>query len=165
MSKGKLRQGGFTLIELMVVVIIMGIIFALVAYSVSKMLPNMQIATAGQQLLGGVGKARMLAVTKSSIVWLKLVPGGGGSNDSIVILIKSPNDTLIQGGNWNLVSSTTLSQGVKFNFGGTESYYFLRDGSVEGNLGVEPIIQCINRTATQESLSVMRATGIAELKH
>jgi prepilin-type N-terminal cleavage/methylation domain-containing protein len=160
-------NSGFTLIELLIVVIIMGIIFALVAYSVSRMLPNMQMATASQQLLGAVGKARMLAVTKSAYVKLRLTPtmGSGGSStgqDSIEILMQSPYDTLGWTG-FNRVSITALSQGVKFNIPGTVEYNFWRDGSVEAGPASDPQIYCVNRPTTTKLLHVARATGIAEM--
>lgn len=164
-------KAGFTLIELMVVVVIMAIIFALVAYSVNRMLPNMQIATAGQQLLGAVGQARMLAVTKSAYVKLRLVSTGlplvgKPPQDSIEILVKSPMDTLYDfRTNFVPVSIVALSQGVKFQFNGNVEYNFWRDGSLESSPARSPIIYCLNRPTTVESLSVMKATGIAELNH
>jgi prepilin-type N-terminal cleavage/methylation domain-containing protein len=160
MRRGDLGSG-FTLVELLTVVIIMAIVFGLVAYSVSRMLPNMQIATASQQLLGAVGQARMMSVTKSAYVKLKLISTGPNNRDTIEILMKHPSDTLGWAG-FTRASKTALSQGVKFD--NAAEYNFWRDGSVQSAPNTDPVIRCVNRTTTYRTLKVMKATGIAEMR-
>jgi len=160
---------GFTLIELLVVIVIMGIIIALVAYSTTKMMPNLQIAAASQQVLGAVGQARSTAVTKSAIVQLRLYHNAG-TQDSFAILMRNPADTMTGGGGtYYRVGGALLNNGIEFyNLpSNPANYQFLRDGSLDFGpiaAGSRPVIRCINKTSVQRTLYVMRATGIAELK-
>jgi len=153
-------NGGFSLVELLTVIIIMGILMALVVYSVNKWLPNMQIAGASQQLLGAVGQARLTAATKSALVKLELfLP------DSYIITMKDPRDTVFAGGNWIRQGSGRLQNGVQFILrNDPETYNFWRDGSLQAIPAQQPQIQCIRKPSLIRTLFVMRSTGLAEIR-
>lgn len=66
-------MSGFSLVELMVVVAIIAIIFALVVPSVGSLLAASTLTSAGQAVVDQVGLARQLASTQSSAMEVRLI--------------------------------------------------------------------------------------------
>ncbi|MBC8001355.1 MAG: prepilin-type N-terminal cleavage/methylation domain-containing protein, partial [Opitutaceae bacterium] len=64
----------FTLIELLVVIAIIGILAAIVAPSLSQFKKGDTVAAATSQLLGGVARARQLAISQRTTVFMVFVP-------------------------------------------------------------------------------------------
>lgn len=66
-------RAGFTLIELLVVIAIIGILAAIAGPTLNALKPNVT-AAATQQLLGDVGRARQLAISERTTVYMVFVP-------------------------------------------------------------------------------------------
>lgn len=71
------HQRGFTLIELMIGVIIMGILFAAAAPSFSGWIQNAQVRTAAESISGGLQLARAEAVRRNSTIRFNLIDASG----------------------------------------------------------------------------------------
>jgi type IV fimbrial biogenesis protein FimT len=89
-----LREGGFTLIELMITLVIVAIVITLGLPGIMQWMQNSQIRTAAESVQNGLVKARIEAVRRNTLVEFALtshgVPGGTGwtirtANDNVVI--------------------------------------------------------------------------------
>jgi len=67
--------GGFTLLELLTVIAIIGILAAIIGPSLGNFKPNVT-AAAVQQLLTDIGRARQLAISKHTTVYMVFLPTG-----------------------------------------------------------------------------------------
>ncbi len=66
-------KGAFTLLELLVVIAIIGILAAIAAPSLKSYRPN-AVAAASEQLLADIGRARQLAISQRTTVFMVFVP-------------------------------------------------------------------------------------------
>lgn len=73
------RVTGFTLIELVVVIAVMGIVLALSMPSFTAMVGNMQIRGAAESMLGGLQVARIEAVKRNENVTFAVTDVQGGA--------------------------------------------------------------------------------------
>jgi len=69
------RRSGFTLLELLTVIAIIGLMAALIGPNLANFKPNV-VAAATQQLLTDVGRARQLAIGQRTTVYMVFVPPG-----------------------------------------------------------------------------------------
>ncbi|MBQ0719469.1 MAG: prepilin-type N-terminal cleavage/methylation domain-containing protein [Gammaproteobacteria bacterium] len=67
------RQPGFTLLELLVVLVLLGIIAVLVAPGLGGSLDNAKLKTASRELLGALRVQRSEAITQGKIITLRFV--------------------------------------------------------------------------------------------
>jgi prepilin-type N-terminal cleavage/methylation domain-containing protein len=72
--KPRVFRSAFTLIELLVVIAIIGVLAAMVAPSLQNFRKGDALATATSQLLGGVARARQLAISQRSEVYMVFLP-------------------------------------------------------------------------------------------
>jgi len=73
--ESRLTAQAFSLIELLVVIAIMGLLAALAMPAFNKLKPNV-MAAATQKLLADVGRARQLAISQHTTVYMVFVPSG-----------------------------------------------------------------------------------------
>ena len=89
MSQRRSEASGFTLVELMIIVVIMGIVLGMTAPGVSRFLRSSRMAGAQNTLMNDLRYARSLATTGRSTYELRLAP------TSYQIVRLSPVDTVL----------------------------------------------------------------------
>lgn len=92
----KERTGGFSLVEIMIVIAIMGIVMAVAAPSIQSMMANQRMSAAGSELVISVMHARSEAVKY------------GGFTDGVTL--KAPSDDFSQG--WCVVIASASACSV-----------------------------------------------------
>lgn len=95
--KNKTGQAGFTLVELMVVVAVLGIIAAIGTTTLMNYLPNMRLKSAARDFFSSMIKAKAEAIRRGENVTLQFIPpdnyvifldngaGGGTANDTVLL--------------------------------------------------------------------------------
>lgn len=108
------RIGGFTLIELMVVLSIIAIMAALAAPTLGQQLANFRVRSAADSIVTGLNTARAEAARRNSVVSLTLNTNGEGWTVAQV----SPATTIRSRGNGEpstlTITSSTSSRTVTF---------------------------------------------------
>lgn len=89
MSQRRSEASGFTLVELMIIVVIMGLVLGMTAPGVSRFIRSSRMAGAQNTLMNDLRYARSLATTGRSTYELRLAP------TSYQIVRLSPVDTVL----------------------------------------------------------------------
>lgn len=77
-------QAAFTLIELLVVIAIIGVLAAMIAPSLQNFQKGDAMAAATSQLLGGVARARQLAISQRTDVYMVFLPTNGWTDPAFI---------------------------------------------------------------------------------
>lgn len=88
----KFRESGFTLIEMMIVVAIIGILSALAFPSLSTLFPRNRTKAAARELNGYIQKAKLEAIKQNSDCLVVFTPAAGADTGSCVTCISSDDD-------------------------------------------------------------------------
>ncbi len=132
----KAKQQGFTLIELMIVVAIIGILAVLAIYGVRKYLANAKTAEA-RNSLGQMGKDQSTEYEKESMAGVALAPGGVAGVSRSLCLTAGPVPALAAnikgqkyqssqaaGADWNVGDSKTGFPCLKFAMNDPQYYMY-----------------------------------------
>jgi type IV fimbrial biogenesis protein FimT len=93
----KSRQSGFTLIEMMISVVILGILLAIAVPSFRVMLLNAQISNAAESIQNGILYARSEAIRRGdTTVEFVLLPVAANDQTSWIVQVPSAGDLLIE---------------------------------------------------------------------
>lgn len=120
MLASPIKRGGFTLIELMVTIAILGLTLAMAAPSITTWIQNAQIRTAAENILSGLQLARTEAIRRNANIRFTLAATGAGwtvkaESDDVVVQSMPSNE-----GTRNVTVTTTGTNDVVFNgFGRT----------------------------------------------
>jgi type IV fimbrial biogenesis protein FimT len=81
---GERRPGGFTLIELIVVIVFIAVIVAIAAPSFTEWRKNMDLKAAARDVASSFQFARLEAARRAATVTIVVTPGGSGTGQWIV---------------------------------------------------------------------------------
>ncbi len=120
MLASPVKRGGFTLIEVMVTIAILGLTLAMAAPTVTTWIQNAQIRTAAENILSGLQLARTEAIRRNANIRFTLAASGTGwtvkaESDGVVVQSMPSNE-----GTRNVTVTITGTNDVVFNgFGRT----------------------------------------------
>ncbi len=118
------RQAGFTLLELMIVIVVIAILTAIAVPNIINWLPNYRLKAAARDLYSNMQKAKMEAVKRNVTVVLDFVPAtnryemfvddGAGVSGNANNFTRDSGETLL--GTFGMPNDVTLSS-ASFSFG------------------------------------------------
>ena len=118
---------GFTLIEVIIVVTIIGILAAISIPAISSWLPNYRLKAAARELYSGMQKARMVAVKTNTTSMMTFTSGVGTPCEG--------GSYTFTDGNGNSIVSVIVDKGVCISPSSTFPGGFNSDGTTSGTVG------------------------------
>ncbi len=103
------RQAGFSLIELLVVLVILGMIAIILTIAVSKTLKRQRLRTGAQQLTGFIQKAYVLASQKSAGVFVRILPVKSDGTRDVQLVEDSNGDQSLEVGSDQVLSTEVIT--------------------------------------------------------
>ena len=121
------KQSGFTLVELVMVTVVIGIMAAIAVPNFMDWLPNLRLKAAARDLYSNMQEAKMAAIKSNTTVTFSFTPGTGSP-------CQGGNYTFTDG-NGNTLVNVTLSDGVCLDPASTLPYGFSATGLAAGAIG------------------------------
>jgi len=91
----KRNNRGFTIIEVIIVVAIIGLLLAVATPAVSQYRDNARLRDVNQTIVGTMLNARQRAISLNQEVWVKVVLDAGAANANNSIVMEAPSGTAI----------------------------------------------------------------------
>lgn len=157
---------GFTLVELMVVIVIFAILVGLAMMNFGRFTPGMRFRDAQERTLGVLRTGRLRAITKETTARVFLYHTGPGILDSFRIIVMDPRTKLNPIPAWAREGGGTLPRDVDFTApGDTARFEFHADGSVRLSYptNTPPRLVSTSRAAFNGTLQVIPASGTATM--
>lgn len=101
-------NSGFTLVELIVVLAVIGIGSTLAMFSIHRMLPDLRLKAAARDLQSDLNQARLRAIRENSYVSVRFDTGG----NEYVVFIDVNGDMNIDGGTDTALKTVAMPKGV-----------------------------------------------------
>jgi prepilin-type N-terminal cleavage/methylation domain-containing protein len=164
-------ERGFTLIEMMLVVCVMGIIAAMATFQIGSVRPGMQGDGAMRVVMGELNTAREMAIAQRRLMEIQFV----GTNRLQIIRHNLPNGTTIlrdvafeSGVQYSLIPNITdtpdaFGNGTATDFGAAPGIMFNTDGSLIDNGGA-PVngtvfVSIPSMSLSFRAITIMGSTG------
>lgn len=121
-----MKQAGFTLIEMLVGLVLIGLITTLAAPAFGEIINSQRRQDAAQQLASGIRTARTEAVLRSQPVVIRAIEGNWSNGWQIVIDPQKNQDDLIvleraRSAKVPIIGNRPVKQSIRFNGLGTPS--------------------------------------------
>ena len=142
----RVRPQGFTLIELMIVIAIIGILSAMGAAPMNGLVANHKSANAADSLVSSLKQARMQAMEMATLTTVVISPSG------IVVTAASG---LVGGHHTELPEGLVVSE--------TTTYIFNSDGFVATPANCSPCITQFQSIAHSDSIHRVRITALGQV--
>ncbi|MCD5972293.1 GspH/FimT family pseudopilin [Pseudomonas quasicaspiana] len=150
-----MKQAGFTIIELAVTMLVIGIVVTLTAPAFSEFLMSQRRIDAAQQLASGIRTARTEAILRSQPVVIRAIDKDWGKGWQIVVDPKGSEDDLVltertRSGKVPIFGNRHLVRQIRFNPLGVPA----GNGALAGTLFI-----CDTKEAVSHHAVVMAWTG------
>lgn len=134
------RNRGFTLVEVLVVIFIIGALFGLTMLAVNSLGPSARLTSAGNQVVDVINHARQVAMAQNSLTMVAVIENGAEEGRALATLIYSPEQSA-----WTQIDRwATLPEGMMIDI--TESKEFF-------NKSLDPSIQLQKSGQTMQCLT------------
>lgn len=164
MSGSAKSNFGFTLIELMVTIAVMGVILAWGIPSFRSLLQNTRVTSQANEFITSVNQARTEALKRQVPVSVMAAPGGTSTNEfgkGWSIFIDSDGDGVMDGGDTVVSTSTGYQgQGILNSVNNVSVFTFRRDGTLSAIRGFQVRIPDCRGTAARD-ISISRVGHVS----
>ncbi|MCC6756382.1 MAG: GspH/FimT family pseudopilin [Arenimonas sp.] len=162
------RISGFTLIELMVTVAVMGIILAWGIPSFRNLLQNTRATSQANEFITSVNQARTEALKRQSTVSVIAAAGGTATNEfgnGWSVVVDADGDGVVDAGDVRVATSTGYQgRGTLNSVNNVSAFTFQRDGTLGAVRGFEVRIpDCRGTAARNISISRIGHVSVASV--
>jgi type IV fimbrial biogenesis protein FimT len=148
-----MKQHAFTLLELLVTLVMIGLIVTLAAPAFAEIIDNQRRQDAAQQLASGIRTARTEAILRSRPVVIRAIDGRWGNGWQIIVEGDAENPVWLErrrSGKVPIVGNGRIRQQIRFGALGTP----YGNGFVAGTLSI-----CDAKQAQSHRQVIMASTG------
>ena len=167
-------RSGFTLVEVLVAMVIIGVLISIASSQISANLPEWRVKGAANETVSAFQKARALAVKKNKFALVDITSIGNVTANEVSVWVDENHSTTVEAGTDTMFHKLVVNNQYPKAFitsstdggGGTTSTFVLTpEGVIRG--GIMPITITFDSTAGTLNRTykiVVERTGIARLQ-